>query len=164
MADKDKITQVVTNLLSNILTHTPAGTATEIAVGTSHPAEAIIEIRDHGPGVRGEDAEHLFERFYRTDSSRSRESGGSGLGMAIVAAIMAAHGGTARVAPTPGGGLTVRLTFPVGYTQEEQEATEQDAAPKQKSKGGREKSRDKSRSDKPKGDKSKGDRRSPPTE
>ena len=65
-----------------------------------------------------EDAEHLFERFYRTDSSRSRASGGSGLGMAIVAAIMAAHGGTARVAPTDGGGLTVRLTFPTGIAPE----------------------------------------------
>ncbi|MFN8048146.1 MAG: HAMP domain-containing sensor histidine kinase [Ancrocorticia sp.] len=118
MADKDKVTQVVTNLLGNVLTHTPPGTPTEIAVGMGAPNEAIIEIRDHGPGVRMEDAEHLFERFYRTDSSRSRASGGSGLGMAIVAAIMAAHGGTARVAPTEGGGLTVRLTFPTGITPE----------------------------------------------
>lgn len=110
MADNDKVTQVVTNLLGNVLTHTPPGTPTEIAVGMGSPDEAIIEIRDHGPGVRMEDAEHLFERFYRTDSSRSRASGGSGLGMAIVAAIMAAHGGTARVGPTEGGGLTVRLT------------------------------------------------------
>uniref|UniRef100_UPI0037367C77 ATP-binding protein n=1 Tax=Trueperella sp. TaxID=2699835 RepID=UPI0037367C77 len=54
----------------------------------------------------------IFERFYRTDSSRSRTSGGSGLGLAIVSAIMAAHGGTARAYETPGGGLTVRLTFP----------------------------------------------------
>lgn len=118
MADKDKVTQVVTNLLGNVLTHTPPGTPTEIAVGMGAPGEAIIEIRDHGPGVRMEDAEHLFERFYRTDSSRSRASGGSGLGMAIVAAIMAAHGGTARVAPTDGGGLTVRLTFPTGIAPE----------------------------------------------
>ncbi|AWE43367.1 sensor histidine kinase [Actinobaculum sp. 313] len=112
-ADEDKITQVVTNLLSNVLTHTPAGSSVEVAVGKPTPSEAVVEVRDHGPGVRPEDAAHLFERFYRTDYSRSRASGGSGLGLAIVAAIMAAHGGTARLAETAGGGLTVRLSFPV---------------------------------------------------
>ncbi len=110
-ADEDKVIQVVTNLLSNVLTHTPAGTPVEVAIGRRN-GEAVIEVRDHGPGVRPEDAEHLFERFYRADYSRSRASGGSGLGLAIVASVMAAHGGTARVAETPGGGLTVRLTFP----------------------------------------------------
>ena len=142
VADKDKVTQVVTNLLSNVLTHTPAGTATELAVGRISPDEAVIEVRDHGPGVRGEDADRLFERFYRTDASRSRASGGSGLGMAIVAAIMAAHGGTARVAPTEGGGLTVRLTFPVGMPAEAPDSTEQEAAPK-KGRNSGEKSRTK---------------------
>ncbi len=145
IADKDKVTQVVTNLLSNVLTHTPSGTPTEIAVGTTDPNEAVIEVRDHGPGVRGEDAEHLFERFYRTDSSRSRASGGSGLGMAIVAAIMAAHGGTARVVPTLGGGLTVRLTFPLGYVQDERNPAKQEDTSKHKTKGGRDKSRNKSK-------------------
>ena len=110
-ADEDKVTQVVTNLLSNVLTHTPTGTPVEVAIGR-RGGEAVIEVRDHGPGVRPEDAEHLFERFYRADYSRSRASGGSGLGLAIVASVVAAHGGTARVAETPGGGLTVRLTFP----------------------------------------------------
>ena len=115
VADKDKVTQVVSNLLSNVLTHTPDGTPCEVAVGQPHPGEAVIEVRDHGPGVKTEDADRLFERFYRTDYSRNRASGGSGLGMAIVAAIMASHGGTARVAQTPGGGLTVRLTFPAAH-------------------------------------------------
>lgn len=112
VADRDKVTQVVSNLLSNVLTHTPEGTACEVAIGQRVPDETIVEIRDHGPGVKPEDAAHLFERFYRTDSSRTRASGGSGLGMAIVAAVMASHGGTARVSQTPGGGLTVTLTFP----------------------------------------------------
>ena len=119
IGDKDKITQVITNILNNVLTHTPPGTPTELAVGRISPTEAVVEVRDHGPGVSPEDAEHLFERFYRTDSSRSRESGGSGLGMSIVASIMAAHGGTARVHPTPEHGLTVRLTFPIGFIDED---------------------------------------------
>ncbi len=125
VADKDKVTQVVSNLLSNVLTHTPEGTECEVAVGvigpdpldesteSTEPRFAVVEIRDHGPGVKPADAEHLFERFYRTDSSRTRASGGSGLGMAIVAAIMGSHGGTARVRETDGGGLTVQLMFPL---------------------------------------------------
>ncbi len=111
-ADVDKVTQVVANLLSNVLTHTPEGTACEVAVG-QEGSWGIIEVRDHGSGVSQDDAQRIFERFYRADSSRSRASGGSGLGMAIVAAIMASHGGHARVGRTPGGGLTVRLTFPL---------------------------------------------------
>lgn len=113
IADADKATQVVSNLLSNVLTHTPAGTACEVRVGYNSEGNAQIEVIDHGLGVSGEDRARLFERFYRADSSRSRSSGGSGLGMAIVAAIMASHGGSADLEDTPGGGLTVRLIFPV---------------------------------------------------
>lgn len=149
IADKDKVTQVVTNILNNVLTHTPEGTPTELAVGQISSTEAVVEIRDHGPGVSAEDAQHLFERFYRADSSRSRASGGSGLGMAIVASVMAAHGGTARVYPTPGHGLTVRLTFPLGYIPGEAEEQASTAAPEERSerggrsgrKGGKNKSR-----------------------
>lgn len=118
LADRDKVTQVVSNLLSNVLTHTPPGTPCEVAVGWNSENEAVVEIRDHGPGVSEKDAERLFERFYRADFSRSRASGGSGLGMAIVAAIMASHGGTARVSTTEGGGLTVALTFPAPPEEE----------------------------------------------
>lgn len=75
-------------------------------------AEAIIEVRDHGPGIKESDRKRIFQRFYRTDTSRSRDTGGTGLGLSIVAATMAAHGGSARVYETSGGGLTVRLTFP----------------------------------------------------
>ena len=118
VADRDKVTQVVSNLLSNVLMHTPEGTPCEVAIGWGQPGEAVIEIRDHGPGISEKDASRLFERFYRADYSRSRASGGSGLGMAIVAAIMASHGGTARLAETDGGGLTVRLTFPVNMASQ----------------------------------------------
>lgn len=113
-ADENKVTQVMANLLTNALTHTPEGTPVEIALGMSDDdSQAIVEVRDHGPGVPAEQREQIFERFFRTDISRSRASGGSGLGLSIVASVMAAHGGSAQALETPGGGLTVRLTFPV---------------------------------------------------
>ena len=73
----------------------------------------MIEVRDHGPGVTDEEAEKIFERFYRADTSRTRESGGSGLGLAIVSAIVGAHAGSVEVRTTEGGGATlvVRLPF-----------------------------------------------------
>ncbi|GAB3163855.1 hypothetical protein GCM10027059_18840 [Myceligenerans halotolerans] len=112
--DDDRLRQVLTNLIGNVARHTPAGSPAEIAVGHGPDGQAVIEVRDHGPGVADEHAERMFERFYRADSSRNRESGGSGLGLAIVSAIVEAHGGRIDVAPTPGGGLTVRVTLPGG--------------------------------------------------
>ncbi|HHT40358.1 MAG TPA: HAMP domain-containing histidine kinase [Actinomyces sp.] len=111
-ADKDQITQVFTNLIGNINRYTPKGTPVEIALGETG-GNAIIEIRDHGPGISKEDRDKVFARFYRTDVSRSRASGGSGLGLAIVSSIMALHTGQAELGRTSGGGLTVRLTVPV---------------------------------------------------
>ncbi|MBE1875210.1 HAMP domain-containing histidine kinase [Myceligenerans sp. TRM 65318] len=110
--DDDRLRQVLTNLIGNVARHTPAGTPAEIAVGHGPDGQAVIEVRDHGPGVAEEHAARMFERFYRADSSRNRASGGSGLGLAIVSAIVEAHGGQVGVAPTPGGGLTVRVTLP----------------------------------------------------
>lgn len=117
-ADQNKVTQVIANLLTNVLTHTPAGTPVEIALGTD-PAtrSAIVEVRDHGPGVPDSQRGKIFERFFRTDSSRSRTSGGSGLGLSIVTSVMGAHGGTAEALETDGGGLTVRLVFPIDGPQ-----------------------------------------------
>ncbi|MCI7550857.1 MAG: HAMP domain-containing sensor histidine kinase [Actinomycetaceae bacterium] len=114
--DQERITQVIANLLSNVRTHTPEGTPVEIALGLdpTDQTHAIIEIRDHGPGISASDRERIFERFFRSDTSRSRDSGGTGLGLAIVSAIVAVHGGTTGVHETPGGGLTVRLCFPTG--------------------------------------------------
>ncbi|WP_164737381.1 cell wall metabolism sensor histidine kinase WalK [Georgenia sp. SYP-B2076] len=112
-ADGDKIRQVVANLVGNVLQHTPAGTPVEIAVGQPEPEWALIEVRDHGPGIAEDDAPRVFERFFRVDPSRTRSSGGSGLGLAIVAAIMGAHHGGVRVLPTPGGGTTVQVAAPV---------------------------------------------------
>jgi two-component system, OmpR family, sensor kinase len=112
--DADRLRQVLTNLIGNVARHTPSGTPAEIALGVrKDDGVAVLEVRDHGPGLTEEQGSRIFERFYRADSSRTRESGGSGLGMAIVAAIVGTHGGHIEVAPTAGGGLTVRLTLPL---------------------------------------------------
>jgi two-component system OmpR family sensor kinase len=80
-------------------------------------ASAVLEVRDHGPGLPPEEAGRVFERFYRVDSSRRRGAGGgSGLGLSIVAAVTSAHGGTVDVRSTPGGGATFRVALPATAT------------------------------------------------
>ncbi|MCZ2263122.1 sensor histidine kinase [Isoptericola sp. QY 916] len=110
--DGDRLRQVLTNLVGNVARHTPAGSPAELAVGRAPDGGAVVEVRDHGPGITPEQSSRVFERFYRADSSRNRESGGSGLGMAIVAAIVGAHQGHVSVSETPGGGMTVRVLLP----------------------------------------------------
>ncbi|MEP7764557.1 HAMP domain-containing sensor histidine kinase [Sanguibacter sp. 25GB23B1] len=121
VGDEGRLRQVLGNLVGNAARHTPAGTPVEVAIGfdTSPDGErtAVLEVRDHGPGIPPEHAERVFERFFRVDSSRNRDSGGSGLGLAIVAAIVARLGGTAQVRETPGGGLTVRIELPAQAEQ-----------------------------------------------
>jgi len=113
MGDEDRLRQVLANLTGNVVQHTPPGTPVEIAVG-GHEGRAVLEVRDHGPGIAPEHADRIFERFYRVDLSRTRESGGgAGLGMAIVAAIVGSHQGTVRIEATPGGGTTVRVDLPL---------------------------------------------------
>jgi len=113
--DEQRLRQVVTNLVTNALNHTPAGSPVEIAVG-HHDGVAAIEVRDHGHGIDPARARQVFERFYRADPSRSRAQGtgggGNGLGLAIVAAIVTAHHGKVGVAQTPGGGATFVLELP----------------------------------------------------
>jgi two-component system OmpR family sensor kinase len=127
VGDEDRLRQVLANLVGNVARHTPAGTPVEIALGAERPTAptneakdvpgdgtvAVLEVRDHGPGVPGEQRGRVFERFYRADSSRNRASGGSGLGLAIVAAIVGAHRGRVSVSETTGGGLTVRVDLPL---------------------------------------------------
>jgi two-component system OmpR family sensor kinase len=113
--DEQRLRQVVTNLVSNALHHTPPGTPIEIAVGSRPNGEAALEVRDHGDGIDPARARRVFERFYREDPARSRSgqgSGGTGLGLAIVAAIITAHGGKVGVALTPGGGATFVVELP----------------------------------------------------
>ena len=115
IGDRDRLSQVITNLLGNVVRHTPPGTPAEIAVGPVGE-NAVVEVRDHGPGVDSAEADKVFQRFYRADSSRNRKTGGSGLGLAIVLAIIKHHGGSVRILQTPGGGATVHLEVPLAPT------------------------------------------------
>jgi two-component system OmpR family sensor kinase len=110
--DASRLRQVLDNLLANVRAHTPPGSTAAVAVSRAGD-QAIVEVSDNGPGISADDAARLFERFYRADASRSRASGGAGLGLSIVAAIVAAHGGTVAAAPVPAPGhgavFTVRV-------------------------------------------------------
>lgn len=110
VGDESRLRQVLANLVGNVVQHTPSGTPVELAVGRAGD-RAYMEVRDHGPGISPEHAARVFERFYRVDQARGRDSGGAGLGMAIVAAIVGAHQGTVELVPTPGGGTTVRVAL-----------------------------------------------------
>ena len=116
LGDESRMRQVVANLLTNAMRYTPDGTPLEIAVGVREEVAgfplATLEVRDHGPGIHGEDRERVFERFYRTDTSRSRETGGTGLGLSIVAAIIEQHDGRIHIEETPGGGATFVISLP----------------------------------------------------
>ena len=116
IGDESRMRQVVANLLTNAMRYTPAGTPLEIAVGVREGVPgyplSVIEVRDHGPGIHGEDRERVFERFYRTDTSRSRETGGTGLGLSIVAAILEQHDGSVHIEETSGGGATFVISLP----------------------------------------------------
>lgn len=119
-ADEARIRQVLANLLTNALRHTPEGTPVEVVVGLDGSGEgdtAVIQVRDHGPGIPPENAGRVFERFYRVDPARGRGSGGNGLGLAIVAAIVAAHDGRVGVAQTPGGGASFVVHLPTANSQ-----------------------------------------------
>lgn len=110
--DEARLRQVVANLVTNARSHTPAGTPIEISVEPA-PHGAVVRVVDHGPGIPGEYATKVFERFARLDPSRARASGGgAGLGLAIVKAIVDAHDGRVQVIPTPGGGATFVVALP----------------------------------------------------
>jgi two-component system OmpR family sensor kinase len=136
VGDEVRLRQVIGNLMSNALSHTPDGTpidvlirsgnldeappsptessASETSTAVLHRANqpaAVLDVRDHGPGLTPEQAEHVFERFYRADQART--SGGTGLGLAIVAALVAAHGGTTWVRSEAGEGATFSFALPL---------------------------------------------------
>jgi len=109
LGDEARLRQVVANLAGNVIAHTPSGTAVRIGVGTQD-GHAILEIEDSGPGLTQEQADRVFDRFYRADRSRR---GGAGLGLAIVESIVTAHGGHVELRTAPGEGATFRIVFPV---------------------------------------------------
>jgi two-component system, OmpR family, sensor kinase len=119
--DEPRLRQVIGNLMSNALTHTPDGTPIEVVIGSgtldprlpsSSPA-VTLDVTDHGPGMTPEQAQRVFERFYRTDQARTRATGGSGLGLAIVNGLVTAHGGVASVRTAPNQGATFRIALPL---------------------------------------------------
>src|SRR5438046_6468394 len=109
--DEARLRQVLANLLQNANRHTPPDTPVHVQV-VEGVDEALIEVADEGPGMQSDDTSRVFERFWRSDPSRTRASGGAGLGLAIVAAIADAHGGHAEVLSTPGVGSTFRVHLP----------------------------------------------------
>jgi two-component system OmpR family sensor kinase len=110
--DDTRLRQVLGNLVRNALVHTPPRTPIEIGV-TSQNGTARLSVADHGPGLKPEDLERIFEPFFRADPSRSRDSGGAGLGLSIVTAVVTAHGGRVQVKETSGGGATFEVELPL---------------------------------------------------
>ncbi|MFE6965964.1 ATP-binding protein [Agromyces sp. NPDC057679] len=114
LAEENKIRQVITNLMGNAIRFTNDGSPLEIRVSIDDAAErTMIEVVDHGEGIPPQIREKIFQRFWRADTSRTRETGGSGLGLAIVSSIVAAHNGAVDVVETPGGGATFRVMLPL---------------------------------------------------
>jgi signal transduction histidine kinase len=115
-ADEPRIRQVLANLLGNVRAHTPPGTAATVRL---YPAGdgAVLEVSDDGPGMSDQDAARAFDRFHRGARDGGGGVTGSGLGLSIVAAIAAAHGGYARLRSAPGAGTTVHLWIPVSFPE-----------------------------------------------
>lgn len=131
LGDAGRLRQVVTNLLTNAVRHTPPGTAIRVTVslapaGDGRPASragrapapgtpvAVLEVADAGPGIPLDQAPYVFDRFYRADPSRARKGGGTGLGLAITAAIVEAHQGCVELHTAPGKGARFRVMLPLG--------------------------------------------------
>ena len=110
--DATSLRQVVDNLLGNVRAHTPAGTGAWVSVEPEGQG-AMIKVADNGPGMEPDEAAHIFERFYRSDPSRSRANGGAGLGLSIVSSIVANHGGTVSADARVGHGTTFTVHLPL---------------------------------------------------
>jgi two-component system OmpR family sensor kinase len=110
--DETRLRQVLGNLVSNALHHTPLDAPITVSIGT-RGSEAILEVSDTGSGLSDEQKARVFERFYRADSARTRSTGGSGLGLSIVAALVAAHRGHVTVTNTTPHGATFTVHLPL---------------------------------------------------
>ncbi len=110
--DRMRLRQIIDNLLSNVRTHTPAGTAVNVSVAHTS-GNAVLSVSDAGPGIAPEDQERIFERFWRADPARTRSKGGTGLGLAIVASLVEAHGGSIAIESKIGDGAAFIVTLPL---------------------------------------------------
>jgi len=132
VGDESRIRQVLANLLSNALTHTPEGSPIQVRASVAG-GWAELAIADHGPGLAPHESAHVFEAFYRADPARGRTAdalgAGTGLGLAIVAAIAEAHGGSASVTSDLGSGATFTVRLPVAGPPEATRAEEPEATP-----------------------------------
>lgn len=114
-ADPDALHRVLLNLIDNAAKYSPPGTPIALRAGYDGDGHAVVEVQDRGPGIAPEDRGRIFERFYRAERSRARDSSsGAGLGLAICAALMARQGGAISVRETPGGGSTFVIALPTG--------------------------------------------------
>ncbi len=114
LGEENRIRQVITNLIGNARRFTAEDSPIELRIGVDAAAQSgWIEIVDHGEGVPDQIKDKIFQRFWRADTSRTRETGGSGLGLSIVASIVESLHGSVRVMDTPGGGATFRVGFPL---------------------------------------------------
>jgi two-component system sensor histidine kinase BaeS len=117
--DPDRLAQIVANLLSNALRYTEAGGRVCLRVAAEEGQEAVLEVSDTGLGIDEEDLQQIFKRFWRADKSRSRATGGTGIGLAIVRELVSAHDGRIEVESHPGRGSRFSVSFPLeGGTHE----------------------------------------------
>ncbi|MBM3678878.1 MAG: sensor histidine kinase, partial [Actinobacteria bacterium] len=110
-ADPQRLHQVVANLVANAVRHAPVGGHVQLSAGWVGD-RARIEVADDGPGIDPEDAERVFERFYRSDRARAADDGGTGLGLAIARWIVELHGGTIRADPRHPHGCRMVVELP----------------------------------------------------
>lgn len=108
--DPEYIRQVLTNLIMNSIKYGNEGGLTKVSFYDMHP-QVLVEVSDNGIGIEAKHLKHVFDRFYRVDKSRSREHGGSGLGLSIVKHILEMHNQTINVRSTPGAGSTFGFTL-----------------------------------------------------
>lgn len=112
--DKQRIVQVLLNLVSNAMFHTQSGGSIKVNIFSSGE-NAVFQVSDTGEGISKDDLPYIFDRFYRPDKSRNRKSGGSGLGLAIVKSIVELHNGKILAESTPGYGTTITFSLPLLY-------------------------------------------------
>ena len=108
------LASAIENVVRNAVRYTAAGTEVTLALAADAAAVRVV-VRDHGPGVAEGELTRIFEPFHRVAESRTRDTGGDGIGLAITARVLAAHGGSAHAANAPGGGLVVTLSLPIAH-------------------------------------------------